>query len=196
MMTSTYKISITILVGITLLGLSYSFTSEKEKQQDLITWTKDYKLVWNDFLGTPMKNSNYKAMTFTKIKATPESYSEDSIVYRIDNFFNKKESWKSDSLSESLLKHEQLHFDISELITRQTRKAYGLFELSKLNGDYSEISKTFKYYTVHVKDSLNEKYDRETKHGVDLEQQKRWEEYVQSELDKYEEYSSSIVIIK
>ncbi|XOV68708.1 MAG: hypothetical protein ACFHU9_05910 [Fluviicola sp.] len=190
------KITSIILLACTLPWTCYSFILEQEKQNDLIKWTESSKLEWNDFQGAPPKTTEHKAMTFTTINAMLESYSEDSIVYRIDNFFNKEKSWTLDNHSKSLLAHEQLHFDISELITRRTRKAYSLIDLSKLNGDYSEISNTFEHFTTHVKDSLNEKYDRETKHGVDLEQQEKWQLYVQSELDKLAEHTSPIVIIK
>lgn len=187
--------SITLIL-ITLAINKTSFYKVKEEKVALMEWNVDRKLSWNDFQGIP-DSSDYKAVAITKIKATPESYSNDSIVYNIRNFFNRQESWvKIDSSSQALLAHEQLHFDISELMARQTRKAYSLIDLKGLKGDYTKISNYFNYYTIYVADSIQKKYDTETNHGIDLEKQKFWEAYIRTELANYHAYSSSIVTIK
>jgi hypothetical protein len=88
--------------------------------QDLIEWNEYYSLTWEDFQGTPDKQAIGDAGTAVQIKAKP-FYVKDQVQYDVEALFNRKKSW-SRGKSESLLQHEQLHFDIAELYARKIRK--------------------------------------------------------------------------
>lgn len=172
---------------------SQSFDNVQDK---LIEWRKDVKLNWSNFQGIPDKTSEYMAMTFTKIKSVPVYYDSDSIIYNIANSFNSIESWSRDKNSSSLLKHEKLHFDISELVTRMVRKEYSETRIVDLETTYSKLSEIFKYYTVTIKDSINALYDEQTKHGTVASKQQEWELMITKELKSLELYSSTRVTVR
>lgn len=153
-------------------GLHESKVSTKE--DGLILWNAETHLTWDDFQGTPDSTSSYKAMTYSRIKTKSELF-DDSIVFEISCRFTCNKSWSKDKESAKLLSHEQLHFNISELITRKIRKGY-LAHASK------DIHKTAKIlndlYSKCVNDtlnSINNKYDTETAHGTIEKKQKEWD---------------------
>src|SRR5687768_6828529 len=85
-----------------------------------ITWNEFYRLQWHDFQGEPQENSIGDAGTVVQIKAKPYLVKKQ-VRYDVYALFNRKKSWARD-YSESLLAHEQLHFDIAELYARKIRK--------------------------------------------------------------------------
>ena len=172
---------------------SQSFDNVQDK---LIEWRKDVKLNWSNFQGIPDTTSEYMAMTFTKIKSVPVYYDSDSIIYNIANSFNSIDSWSRDKNSSSLLKHEKLHFDISELVTRMVRKEYSETRIVDLETTYSKLSEIFKYYTVTIKDSINTLYDEQTEHGTVASKQQEWELMITKELKSLELYSSTRVTVR
>lgn len=162
----------------------------------LILWKQDLKLTWNDFQGEINKSSEYKAMTFATVKAVPIFYSKDSIVYTITSNFEKKLSWSKDKSSSSLLKHEQLHFDIAELVARKMRFDCSKLKIKELKKTYSELSYIFDYYTGKYIDSLDNKYDIETNHGTIEKKQKDWELKIAKELKSLDKYSNTRVVVR
>lgn len=74
--------------------------------------------------------------------------------------------------SERLLRHEQVHFAISCLLTREANLAL------QTGGDpYAMVS-----LLNAVATRINVQYDVETRHGLDAEQQELWEETIEARL--------------
>lgn len=196
---SLFVVSCSILnsKGLTNKNIDNKKSENNVCQQDtLIEWKTDVQLDWDDFRGASDTTSKYMAMTFTKIKSVPVYYDADSIIYNISNSFNCIDSWSRDKNSSSLLKHEKLHFDISELVTRKVRKEYNKIRIVEFEKTYSRLSELFRYYTVTVKDSINALYDEETNHGIIASKQKEWEHKIANELIALDAYSSTRVTIR
>jgi transcriptional/translational regulatory protein YebC/TACO1 len=149
-------------------------------------------LTWEDFKGKPNKSSRYQANANSGF-----SYSwgfgikdgEPDFNYEVKSWFYPKDSWvKVNSKSESLLAHEQLHFDISELYARKMREFLAGFHPQSIQEAKTELKKAHtKIERERIK--LQNLYDIETKHGNLNSQQLKWQKRIAEELSKLEEYS-------
>jgi predicted secreted Zn-dependent protease len=104
-------------------------------------------------------------------------------------FFVPNKSWvKSEYKSDfELLKHEQLHFDISELYARKFREQ--LSKMSFTENVKIEISDLYEKITKK-KIELQNEYDIETDHSVNILKQKQWGQKILIELQKRASYAS------
>ncbi len=169
---------------VILLYFSPSVTMEEDRFLD---WSSR-KLVWSDFqpMVTPQKHDAY---TTSKINI---NYLAESGFLRItvENLFDKEKSWvKSECRTASLLKHEQVHFDISEYYTRVLRESLVKFRFTSFRKLGNEIDSIF--YAIDTKlDSTQTLYDFQTDHSKNLDQQKSWDSKVDSLLKTKSEYIS------
>ncbi len=74
--------------------------------------------------------------------------------------------------SERLLRHEQVHFAISCLLTREANLAL------QTGGDPHAMLSLLNAVATRI----NVQYDVETSHGLDAEQQEQWEETIEGRL--------------
>lgn len=177
------KLSFVLLLIFTTTGILHA-------QDSRIPWNQDRPLVWEDFRGEADLNVRFNASTNSGIGFS-WSYKSDQngedFQYEISNFFDSEKSWvKTGSESPHLLKHEQLHFDISELHARQFRKSLSQFETSKnIKADLNRL------YRQHEQERLQmqRRFDQETKHSMNKEAQVNWETYIQKQLKKLATYS-------
>ncbi|MCF4101273.1 DUF922 domain-containing protein [Gillisia sp. M10.2A] len=166
-------------------------------QMDLnkIVWEKDGKLTWEDFQGTPQKDSKFHATTNSGITYSWKISARNNKIdlqYEVINYFVVDNSWVvKGSESEYLLKHEQAHFDISEIHARNLRKK--LKEISLTGIAPKEVSKLLKdlYQVVdQERTEMQLKFDEDTNHSVNTGVEARWEKYIEFELKKLEAYKS------
>ncbi len=112
----------------------------------------------------------------------------DSVEVLVSVGFQRRASWSLDTAS-TLLNHEQLHFDISELYGRIIRKRvqelnrHGIVEVGKIK---SEIVKILKQ-----NDKRQAQYDRETGHGAVDFMQEKWEAMIRTELRELTVHAST-----
>ena len=88
-----------------------------------------------------------------------------------------------------ILKHEQLHFDIAEVFARKLREKIKnhnkeFFDLESYN---KEIDLIYQRYFLY-----QERYDRETKHSLNIDKQNEWEEKINLNLLSSTSYTSEI----
>lgn len=166
-----------------------------QNQNDQILWSKNHKISWDDFQGLPDSTSVFSANTSVIVDYSHKT-SESKIEYSIYCYFLKKSSWTKKTTSEKLLVHEQLHFDIAELITRKIRRAFTLYQSKNLKETQIFIDKTNKDFYLEELPIFNKKYDTETNHGLIADKQKEWEQKIAAELKKLEAYSTTKVVIK
>ena len=175
-------------IGLLLLVLS-SF-HPGFSQQNYIKWENERPLIWKDFKMKVDKSSAFYALSHTGVAYKYNViYGENvlDIDFVVFAFFEKDLSWyKKDDATDELLVHEQLHFDISELSARMMRKEISEFSFTMKYGE--EILNIVNKYTFQ-REELQKQYDEETNHSRNKEEQKRWEEYVETELGKYSDYS-------
>jgi hypothetical protein len=161
---------------------------------DKIYWDQNIRLKWDDFKGKPDKSQPFDASTETSVKSDLKG-SGDDITITIVCFFEKSKSWvKKGKRGDTLLKHEQGHFDLAELYTRKMRKAMkeASFTSKNVNAEFKKI------YLKYVGDLKKEqtRYDNETKHSIIYDKQKEWEARIAQDLKAMNAYSSSIIEIK
>jgi hypothetical protein len=155
--------------------------------QDTIYWSASYKLKWNDFQGIPDTPSKYGAISNCGIKYKL-SANEDSFKATVFCYFIKSKSWSIFKNSDTLLMHEQGHFDISELFARKLRKAFAeyKFNYTTVKIDIDQLFKLNNQERVKM-DSL---YDKETNLSRNGKQQLLWNQKIKAELGKVEKYAS------
>lgn len=108
-----------------------------------------------------------------------------ALMYPKASWWNPKRASPKDT--SRLLEHEQLHFDIAELVVRQ---ANARIRTIRATGPTPEIANTraqelFDGESARLNQMLidwNARYDLETKNGIDKDEQKRWIELVKKEL--------------
>ncbi|MEE3224931.1 MAG: DUF922 domain-containing protein, partial [Bacteroidota bacterium] len=87
---------------------------------------------------------------------------------------------------EFTLKHEQTHFDISEVHARMFRKAVAEFRFTR--NSKVEIQKIYKKIESSRR-NMQQQFDAETEHSVNREAERRWESNVEALLRKYRHWA-------
>ena len=133
-------------------------------------------LTWEDFQGRPDHGSPFIAMTYSGIKLR-YSYAtrrgETTARIEICPYMDLRQSWyKKHDCNDTTLVHEQRHFDITALVTREfvDEIRNRQFELSTFS---SEIKKLHRHYLQKLA-RMQEEYDGDTVHGTIPEKQAVW----------------------
>ncbi len=176
-------ILLSLLLSIGISSLSFGQRNHRHK----LAWSAERPLTWNDFKVRSSGGGGMKAMTDSGIAIWFDCNDEiEPIVVKC--FFDKSKSWTKAEDSEHLLRHEQLHFDITELFTRKLRKKLAELEdpcgrnSGKVQGIYDRNFDEMNRY--------QKRYDKETKHSINESAQKIWEERVKRELEEFEAFAS------
>ncbi|MAT89078.1 MAG: DUF922 domain-containing protein [Flavobacteriaceae bacterium] len=166
------------------LILFFSFPPESEVER--MPWSERNTLTWEDFQGTPEAVGNYVASTNSGISF---SYSfsrykgELDLEYTVRSNFYPQLSWYlPERVNDYILKHEQTHFDISELFARKLRKRLSETVFSEdpkpqIEAIYKQIEKERR--------AMQEQFDEESDHSKIVEGELQWERFVKEELQRY-----------
>ncbi len=158
-----------------------------------IKWSKDRKLTWNDFKGKSSSDANsFGAESncgFGFKTNTVRIF--DKIKVKIVNTFDCKSSWvlPNNKNSAELLEHEQLHFDLSQIYTRQLRKKLAETKMNIFN--FSKESKKTFNEIFFLYTERQSQYDKETNHGNSTIEQEKWKKNIEKELNDLENYSEN-----
>lgn len=176
-----------------LLSLLVLFTatfSWGQSDSAYLLWSASRKLTVDDF-----------AIKARQLESTP-SVAQFSVDYQLNGFdflaknFNKKvrnyfiktASWIDTSAHvQQSLTYQQTLFDISEIYTRQFRKA--LKENRKQIAKGTAIAETLNKQIMAAFARRRLDYDRETNFGANAVKQKEWEQQVQKELAALADYA-------
>ena len=158
-----------------------------------ISWQENRPLTWSDFEAIPTNTSSAAALTASGITFGFSIDKEDGRVVdfdtTIDCFFYPEKSWvKPEYADDYILRHEQLHFNITELHARKFRKQIKQLRVSskirnQLNRLYKDINQT-SY-------DMQKRYDEETNHSINKEKQKEWDNFITQELEKLSGFKST-----
>lgn len=164
------------IVYLFLLSLCFGFFNLTHAQSS-IEWSKDYQLKWSDFQAEPDLEIIAYANTVYKIEILPTNVAVDA-QNNIQNyqaitataFFFKNLSWvyKEDN---NLLVHEQLH-------ARKLRTEFGKLKKQKIANFNSHSAAYARAWEACLQ------MQRQTNHGIIVEENKRWEKKISKILDE------------
>lgn len=163
----------------------FLFSFNQDEGQTLIYWTSGTPLQWSDFSGVVDSTSEFDAWTYSGItyEYTWQTADEQIILESsCESFFDPAQSWvKREKISDELLAHEQLHFDLSELYSRYLQATLSTFTFTdRVDAEVDSI------YEAHLNALLAAQiqYDQETDHFNNIRQQAMWTQKVKSELKR------------
>lgn len=161
------------------MGLS-TYTQEEE----VIPWTPNHRLQWDDFRATPPAESRIAATTASGISyrfSATETNGNMKVDCTIETFFYPNESWYQPAVANAvILSHEQLHFDISELFARKMRQRIAAFSFTKKVK--AEVKTIYGEILREMRD-FQKRYDEETNFSRNEEAQLRWNKKINTALE-------------
>lgn len=173
-----------------LFGFSINAFAQHDEK---IYWVQD-GLTWEDFKAQPDEDSKFDANTNAGLSFSWGVKNIDGAIeltYEVISYFNPHLSWvKSESDNEYLLKHEQLHFDITELHARKLLKKLAEVNPRSLSNDPKAVLTRIYQAVEKERTTMQQKFDKESRHSIDKDGEARWRHYVKAELQKYEDVTS------
>ena len=146
-----------------------------------LRWSANRPLTVADFKGRAKPGELHAALTSANIN-TGASCHGNLFMGTARASFDPASSWVRDAtrMTPALLRHEQLHFDIAEVYARRLRQQLGAMRVpcDKLGSAFDQVSKAVYATWAQAEDA----YDRDTNHGLQHEQQARWEALVKQQL--------------
>ncbi len=144
-----------------------------------ILWQPNKPLVWADFKGTAGPDEKLHALTSADLNVQV-SCSNNKLTVNVEAVFRPLESWTRSADSAPLLRHEQVHFDLTEVHARLMR-----LSLLKLRMTCEQAQTQLQplidaAFTVWQREQ--DRYDEESRHGLDAKGQARWEQQVAAQL--------------
>lgn len=176
-----------------LLAFFFVFVFSLSYAQDIEKpWKAAEKLTWSDFKGKPDFNHPYAAITYSGMSygfSAEIVRGKVLVTYDVKSFFVANKSWvKKWYLNDNvLLKHEQLHFDITELYARKFRQRLSVKNFTE------NVKSEIKYIYKEISDEkvkAQKLYDVETDHSKNKIAQKKWQLKIESELQKLINFAS------
>lgn len=154
--------------------------------RDKFTFQEKPVLTWDDFMGTPPINARHSASVNSGMAYSYNAKIKGETVlleFEVRSEFYPELSWKK-NLKENdaqLLRHEQLHWNISELHAQILKTSFNNYKPTR---NYKrEILEIFKRVEA-ARQAMQARYDRETNHGIKLTQQREWETFISQEFFK------------
>lgn len=158
---------------------------EQQKNPDL-EWQKPGQLYWTDFRAVPERGSFYHAVTATYLEETHGCSDEGKFMYDVKAVFVRNQSWSLEKWSEQLLQHEQVHFDITEVFARHLRQYFTQLKYPCRVPEEEIQRKIAEVY--RDLELMHHFYDERTQHGLQSDNQERWETFVKQRLDNLQAY--------
>ena len=166
-----------------------------QQKADGLIWSEK-KLIWTDFKedNSVEKYPGSLARSFVKVHVTDIDttlhHEKNGINVKVYALFFPTLSWarKSSIGKSSVLAHEQLHFDIGELIARRLRKQLSLQYVSCKN--YEAVINKLKKKAFSQLGNMNFEYDKTHK-----QKWQKWVDDISNELAELDKYKSVEVLI-
>lgn len=152
--------------------------------QDTVFYQKG-PINWDDFKGQPKSISKFGAAIFPNF-SIETAISVDSgylqAVIKPSIFMVSSLSWvKAESRESYSLAHEQLHFDIAYMTVSKLLEKLKKVEATSLMDLESHIQ--YEYLLAYQEmNRLQEKYDQETRHGLNRAAQEEWRSKISTAL--------------
>ena len=171
------------------------FKNENDERKnikgDTIIWNENNKLKWTDFKGSSGLSS-FMAQSNCIFSYRAEPKMKNGIMelnIRLNASFDRNHSWViAGHQKDTLLAHEQLHFDICELNIRHLRKRILDLTLNPMEFDVQINSLFSEVWSENQNQQQN--YDDETGHGIISDKQLFWQAKIKEELKNIPSYPS------
>ena len=161
---------------------------------DSILWSAERRLRWSDFLARPQLNTIAAAMTSYVLQYEADC-DANVFSFRVVSAFLPERSWVKGELlmragqSDQALRHEQTHFDLSEVHVRKIRRA--LVEMSDPCGRTEQARDAVVGAIIKEDGDAQFRYDRETGHGSLESAQRQWDAEVARQLSGLSRFGSN-----
>lgn len=152
-----------------------------------IEWSPKRKLVIEDFKG-PTEKRPFVAATassFSYIIQAKKAFSKDYKLEAVTFFDCHSSYFKKSNHDEWTLRHEQVHFDISELYARKFVKE--MYESSTTVKEALAIHQEIAERIGRELQLKQDEYDSEV--YADRSQQEKWNDWIATELDRTKAYA-------
>lgn len=151
-----------------------------------IEWSEDRKLNFNDYKRTTFMEDGFSAAESSiaiNFRIVSKSIWTGSIKIYIYAVFNSEDSWfrKEQSSNTYVLNHEQKHFDIAHAFAAHLQKIVDkeVRGVTDFNNNFQRLyDKTFAEYIA-----FQTKYDLDTGHGSNLEQQIKYNDIISKMIE-------------
>lgn len=168
---------------------------EKINGQEILSYYRysdDFQISWSQFEGDPIEDTVATALISVGLNYDLKR-SEKYVVIDVGAYFSPAESWVRVYTNKGL-KHENYHFKLTEIPRRMM-----LEELYRIDIDLDYIEELMadrmrNFGSFH--DGQQEKYDRETSHGVSADKQTEYEEYIDEWLSDLHDYRFKYLVLK
>ena len=180
----------TLLLIVLIFSMNSLYSQNKIDSENLILWSSSKKLTIDDF-GIKKDDSNIM-LSFGQFSIDYQiggfSFMSKNFNKKVRNYMIKSASWintKKNVLS-SLL-YQQTLFDLSEVYTRQFRKALKENKKKFISGN--QLIEQLNQEVLTEFSNRRIIYDEETNYAINTEKQKEWEIQIQKELEELKEYA-------
>ncbi len=139
------------------------------------------RLTWNDYRGQQPTGASEAAVTATSV-AWGFQCVGDAFTFHVAAEFFPERSWVNPMIFVQLdsnlrtLRHEQLHFDITEVHARRMRRMFATLDrpCARTEDELTKLGET----SLEAETAIQKHYDRETANGRDAVGQSRWERQI------------------
>lgn len=156
---------------------------QKPSADSVKEWHGKKLLKWSDFKSENPPSASFGAGSTTNVIFTCDTLPNRKYKLNIKAYFFPYESRHNNG--SSLLLHEQVHFNIAELVARKMRASIRGIEIDNSNID----SLVWKILSVKSElDVLHKKHDKETANGKVTERQSEWQKRIEKQLAELKDY--------
>jgi hypothetical protein len=155
-------------------------------REDALVWAPRRPLTWEDFKGEAPDNAGVVVARTNYAIIHGMHCVGSKFEYRVVAAFRTKESWVRQAIlrtpadSARALRHEQTHFDLSEVHARRLRRYFAelMAPCSISSADLSAAATRME----RDEKAAQSRYDEETDNGRNAAQQARWDKEVDAQL--------------
>ena len=143
-----------------------------------MAWSLARPLTWADFEGTPPTGGVEGARTVYELSYESRCRGL-TFQFQVTAIFLPEQSWVRRRVladrdeSSRVLRHEQTHFDLTEVYARRMRKYFA--ELYNPCGQPEDQLSTSVDRFVKEEASAQQRYDEETENGLSVNRQRMWD---------------------
>jgi hypothetical protein len=178
-----------VLVVLLILNFSAVFA----RNDAILNWNKDYSLQWADFQSPVDQTSPFAANTHSGVSYSWNVKYNNGIpkfTFTAVSFMDRFKSWvRTEKETPELLKHEQIHFDISEFFARKLLEALNNYRYT--DNYKNEIAQIYTQM-MSARTAMESTYDNQTSHSIIKLKQAQWQNYVEGLLNNNYTYNQAI----